>query len=340
MASAGHSDRWDDLLATAMDESQVDPTRIHDMEPETPLSESSCIEQPTFYRAYIIHPIQDNESKYSEYYKDENKDKGVGIGQIGRGSPKRDDWDRVRTTRLLWTQKEISEAIRKLDASRRSIVEKEASLSQAQRVEVRNIVDTQRVYEQDGQLFKWYLTQLYREEFTNPKTKRCVTTSITVYVKCAPLPGVDVINLYHLRQKRTADTHRERAKQGPVSKTNAQVYSHYDMVPQNHDSQEPTGSVPLASVYDSNQQHQQNKGTSSYWTIKEKEDFPMLVNDHGTDWHGIAKSMRTKTNIMVCTLSFATYNAIWFKYKLDILLTSNYRSRTIINAKLILVDPI
>ncbi|KAL3417993.1 vegetative cell wall protein gp1 [Phlyctema vagabunda] len=39
--------------------------------------------------------------------------------------------------------------------------------------------------------------------------------------------------------------------------------------------------------------------TSSYWSVYEQTHFPTLLQYFGTDWHGIAKTMRSKTHIMV-----------------------------------------
>jgi hypothetical protein len=39
--------------------------------------------------------------------------------------------------------------------------------------------------------------------------------------------------------------------------------------------------------------------TVSYWSVPEQTDFPALLRHFGTDWHGIAKFMTSKTHIMV-----------------------------------------
>jgi hypothetical protein len=44
--------------------------------------------------------------------------------------------------------------------------------------------------------------------------------------------------------------------------------------------------------------------SSSYWSIPEQTDFPALLRHFGTDWHGIAKFMTSKTYIMVYTPPF------------------------------------
>ncbi|KAE8447313.1 hypothetical protein EG329_010871 [Mollisiaceae sp. DMI_Dod_QoI] len=50
--------------------------------------------------------------------------------------------------------------------------------------------------------------------------------------------------------------------------------------------------------------------TSSYWSVPEQTDFPALLKHFGTDWHGIAKYMTSKTHIMVYTNLFKTWLAV------------------------------
>lgn len=47
--------------------------------------------------------------------------------------------------------------------------------------------------------------------------------------------------------------------------------------------------------------------TSSYWSVSEAESFPALLKHFGTDWHGIAKWMASKTHIMVYTTVFSDW---------------------------------
>ena len=39
--------------------------------------------------------------------------------------------------------------------------------------------------------------------------------------------------------------------------------------------------------------------TSSNWTVTEQQAFPDLLGHYGTDWHSIASSLKTKTDVMV-----------------------------------------
>lgn len=76
---------------------------------------------------------------------------------------------------------------------------------------------------------------------------------------------------------------------------------------QTHPGQDRLGSAPPGATYDPQQQNQRNNAaapTSSYWSVPEQNDFPMLLEHFGTDWHGIAKWMASKTHIMVYTTVF------------------------------------
>jgi hypothetical protein len=61
----------------------------------------------------------------------------------------------------------------------------------------------------------------------------------------------------------------------------------------------PAPPAPFDSQNQSNIQQ-----TSSYWSVPEQTDFPALLRHFGTDWHGIAKWMTSKTHIMVYTTVF------------------------------------
>lgn len=41
---------------------------------------------------------------------------------------------------------------------------------------------------------------------------------------------------------------------------------------------------------------------SSYWSVPEKRDFPMLVSHFGKDFEGIANHMKSKTTVMVSVM--------------------------------------
>jgi len=60
---------------------------------------------------------------------------------------------------------------------------------------------------------------------------------------------------------------------------------------------------PLPTGFDS-QNGRNIQQTSSYWSVPEQTQFPALLRHFGTDWHGIARFMTTKTHIMVYTTVF------------------------------------
>ncbi|OBT85219.1 hypothetical protein VE02_05205 [Pseudogymnoascus sp. 03VT05] len=86
-----------------------------------------------------------------------------------------------------------------------------------------------------------------------------------------------------------------------AEKPTAPIPSGHDIVPQGYPVPEHVGALPPGSAYNSDPQNQRNTAapTSSYWSVPEQNDFPMLIEYYGTDWHGIAKWMASKTHIMV-----------------------------------------
>ena len=459
MASATFGNRWDDLLAAA-EELEVDSTWADDIRPEESLSESFCKKQLTSYEVFTLLPSNDDDSedskgskgnkdsKDSKDSKDKKKDSWLGWGgKDGKDkddtkSKKRERWAKVTINQESYPMEQIIKTIQKLDAGKLSIIEKKARLFPNQSTQVTNILDNKILAEREGQFFEWVLAQLHREESTHSETGKKMTTSMTIYLKRAPLPGIDVIQLYRARQEPTLMRamqrkqaaslqwqQRQQRRQQVVSgkymyqgNMRIPITSEHDVVPQNYDTQErirsmllaseydsneqvadkpivpadeelevgdalrerrrrsdgsphskaasaaagvsarkhnqplppivvedsndtvaikrarsalaarksrqrkresmegrvPTtnssqdriGSVPPASEYDSNQQDQRKTGTSSYWNVQDQNVFPILVEHYGTDFYGIAKSMETKTPIMVCSLSFTTYRCI------------------------------
>lgn len=250
MDSAALQDVYDDSIA-ATDKSPNDPTWAHDMRPEKPLSESFCLKQLTSYEVYTT--ISGN------------------------------SWSKTKIQ-----SEDAIEEIRTLDASGRSITDKEASLDPYQRTQVINFVNSKTTNEHEDQCFKWTLAQLRCEEFKNPETGKKGITSITVYLKCAPLPGIDVVDLYRKCRDRAANVttrtlqikmeqlheqirgshYMDQGKQGIsiADKPTMPITSKHNVAPQNHDNQEPNGSMPLPSAYDFIYQDQRNTAIGD-WTL-------------------------------------------------------------------------
>ncbi|RDW88028.1 hypothetical protein BP6252_00060 [Coleophoma cylindrospora] len=74
-------------------------------------------------------------------------------------------------------------------------------------------------------------------------------------------------------------------------------------------AQERIGSAPPGGL-ESQQDRRNVQQTSSYWSVPEQTDFPALLRHFGTDWHGIAKWMTSKTHIMVYTTVFQHWLAV------------------------------
>ncbi|KAH8781846.1 putative nuclear receptor corepressor 1, partial [Hyaloscypha finlandica] len=84
----------------------------------------------------------------------------------------------------------------------------------------------------------------------------------------------------------------------PAERPNPSQTVNFDSVQQPFPSQERVGSAPPTN-FDSPQDRRNIQQTSSYWSVPEQTDFPALLRHFGTDWHGIAKWMTSKTHIMV-----------------------------------------
>ena len=214
-------------------------TRIHDIRPEKTESESFCKKQLTTYEVFTILPSLDDggkDSKESKGNKDskdsKDKKKDIRIGWGGKDkdkddkkSKKRERWAKVQINQESYPTEQIIKMIQKLDASHLSVAEKKARLFPNQSTQVTSILDNKIMTEREGQFFEWVLAQLHREESTNSKTGKKETTSMTIYLKRAPLPGIDVIQLYRERQERARlqAVHRQQQQQAQIFQQQQQV---------------------------------------------------------------------------------------------------------------------
>lgn len=82
-----------------------------------------------------------------------------------------------------------------------------------------------------------------------------------------------------------------------VEKQSPSVPVNLDTMPQ-YPQQERMESAPPMGI-DQPQDRRAIQQTSSYWSVPEQTEFPALLKHFGTDWHGIAKFMTSKTHIMV-----------------------------------------
>lgn len=82
----------------------------------------------------------------------------------------------------------------------------------------------------------------------------------------------------------------------PDERNSSGAFANLDSMSQNFPTQERDSATPMS--FDA-QDRRNPQHTSSYWSVPEQTDFPDLLRHFGTDWHGIAKFMTSKTHIMV-----------------------------------------
>ena len=83
----------------------------------------------------------------------------------------------------------------------------------------------------------------------------------------------------------------------------------FEVMSQSFPTQERLGSATPMN-FDAQQDRRNPQQTSSYWSVPEQNDFAPLLRHFGTDWHGIAKWMTSKTHIMVYTTVFQQWLAV------------------------------
>jgi hypothetical protein len=81
-----------------------------------------------------------------------------------------------------------------------------------------------------------------------------------------------------------------------VDRNPTNLGANFEQMSQTFATQERDSATPIG--FDP-QDRRNPQHTSSYWSVPEQTDFPDLLRHFGTDWHGIAKHMASKTHIMV-----------------------------------------
>ena len=263
-------------------------TRIRDIRPEKTESESFCKKQLTTYEVFTILPSNDDDGKDSKGSKgkkdskDKKKDNWSGWGgKDGKDkddskSKKRERWARVTINQESYPTEQIINMIQKLDAGKLSIAEKKAKLFPNQSTQVTNILDDKIKNERESNSFEWVLVQLHREESTNSKTGKKETTSMTIYLKRAPLPHLDVMQMYRERQ--------ERVRMQAFQRQQAQVFQqqqHQAAMQQQQQQQMGGGQyMPQNNKGSQQQQQQQQKGGPSGQPVKNKNAPVKIVQEH------------------------------------------------------------
>ncbi|KFY70996.1 hypothetical protein V499_08809 [Pseudogymnoascus sp. VKM F-103] len=250
-------------------------TRIHDIRPEKTESESFCKKQLTSYEVFTLLPNNEDDgkdSKGSKGNKDSKSSKDKKKDKDDSKSKKRERWAKVTINQESYPTENIIKTIQKLDAGKLSIAEKKAKLFPNQSMQVTNILDNKIMTEREGQFFEWVLAQLHREESTNSKTGNKETTSMTIYLKRAPLAHIDAIQLYRERQERMRMQAFQRQQQ-----QQAQIFQqqqHQAAMQQQQQQQQQMGGgqyIPQNNKGNvQQQQQQQQKGGPWAQPIKNK----------------------------------------------------------------------
>ncbi|OBT42721.1 hypothetical protein VE00_07248 [Pseudogymnoascus sp. WSF 3629] len=271
-------------------------TRIRDIRPEKTESASFCKKQLTTYEVFTILPSNDDDGKDSKGSKgkkdskDKKKDNWSGWGgKDGKDkddskSKKRERWAKVTINQESYPTEQIINMIQKLDASKLSIAEKKAKLFPNQSTQVTNILDDKIKNERESNSFEWVLVQLHREESTNSKTGKKETTSMTIYLKRAPLPHLDVMQMYRERQ--------ERVRMQAFQRQQAQVFQQQQhqaaMQQQQHQ----------AAMQQQQQQQQQQMGGGQYMPQNNKGTQQQQQQQKGGPWAQPVKNKNAPVKIV------------------------------------------
>ncbi|OBT76957.1 hypothetical protein VF21_04162 [Pseudogymnoascus sp. 05NY08] len=263
-------------------------TRIHDIRPEKTESESFCKKQLTSYEVYTILPNNDDDgkdSKGSKGNKDSKSSKDKKKDKDDAKPKKRERWAKVTINQESYPTENIIKTIQKLDAGKLSIAEKKAKLFPNQSMQVTNILDGKIMTEREGQFFEWVLAQLHREESTNSKTGNKETTSMTIYLKRAPLPHIDVIQLYRERQERMRMQAFQRQQHQQAQVFQQQQHQAAMQQQQQQQQQQQMGGgqyTPQNNKGNFQQQQQQQKGGPWAQPIKNKNapGGVKIIQDH------------------------------------------------------------
>lgn len=135
------------------------------------MDEDACRKRLTTYEAHTIRKIQPRDSK------------------------EKTTWAKSEITKEPLSQEDILRAVKRLNESKRSVQDKKAALMPFQQGQVNRLLDELMTGDPDPN-FDWSLTQIDRKEFTNKKGQR-ETSTITVYVKRAPLKDLNPIGIFN-----------------------------------------------------------------------------------------------------------------------------------------------
>lgn len=162
-------------------------SRIRDITPQKLLTEADCLQKLTEYKAFSVR-------------------------KVPALSPKeKPSWARAEVTEDRLDQADIKKQIKKLGEKGKSIAEKRAALAQFQQGQVTALLDDLASKEFDRN-FEWSLVQMNRIEkevsSSKPGRRAYETAVMILYVKRAPLPGLNAVMLFQNIEKRRMESLR------------------------------------------------------------------------------------------------------------------------------------
>ncbi|KUJ21892.1 uncharacterized protein LY89DRAFT_729388 [Mollisia scopiformis] len=163
-------------------------SRIRDITPQKLLTEADCLQKLTTYAAFSVR-------------------------KVPALSPKeRPSWARAEVTEDRLDQADIKKQIKKLGEKGKTVAEKRAALAQFQQGQVTALLDDLASKETDRN-FEWSLVQMDRIEkevpsMMKPGKKAIETVVMILYIKRAPLPGLNAVMMFQNIEKRRIDSLR------------------------------------------------------------------------------------------------------------------------------------
>jgi hypothetical protein len=127
-------------------------------------------------------------------------------------------WAKSEFTKEPYSQEDICKKLKKLNESKRSVQDKKAALMPFQQGQINKLMDELINSDHDTN-FEWSLAQLDQKISTNRKGQK-ETSTITIYVKRAPLKDMNVIGLFNTiernKQARLEQMNRPPPRPEPV----------------------------------------------------------------------------------------------------------------------------
>jgi hypothetical protein len=175
-------------------------TRFADITPRVEITEEFCRRELTSYDVYSLRKAEPLKSRNFQENKKDNDTKKQKKGSKRPLGPK-PDWQRVVISQDILDQDVILKKIKYLNnKGKKSITDKKAELSPHMNRQVNDVLDDKNNSEFDP-AFTWTLSQLDRQTSENKETKRWETDTLTLYLKRAPRPEVNVVVVYRNIEK-------------------------------------------------------------------------------------------------------------------------------------------